>query len=187
MSSPELTRGMLLRVHNDLYQVVGFGEAHTGKQKSRTHVTLRCLRDGHVTDKLLESIQPIEEVPHEIRNMQYLYSSDDEYTFMDSESFEQYTLSRNVLGRAAHFLVESETYKVLCANETPISIQLPDALAIEVKDTAPPAHGVGGASNILKEAVLASGLTVRVPLFIKTGDRIRLDTASEKYVGKESA
>jgi elongation factor P len=105
---------------------------------------------------------------------------------MDSESFEQYTLPHGILGKATHFLVESETYKVFCANQTPVSLQLPDALVIEVKDTAPPAHGVGGASNILKEAVLASGLTIRVPMFIKTGDHVRIDTASEKYVGKES-
>lgn len=186
MSSGELTRGMLIRIHSDLYQVLDFGEQHTGKQKSKTHVTLRNLRNGHVTDKLLETIKPIEEVPHEIRDMQYLYSSGEDCTFMDNQTFEQYTLAKDDVGKAAHFLVESETYRLLCANDAPVTLQLPDAVVMEVANTAPPSHSVGGASNVTKEAVVASGITVRVPLFIKTGDRIRIDTNTEKYVGKES-
>lgn len=186
MSTSELTRGMLIRIHSDLYQVTDFGEQHTGKQKSKTHVTLRNLRNGHVTDKLLETIQPIEEIPHEIRDMQYLYSSADEHTFMDNQSYEQYPMTNDQLAGASPFLLEGESYRVFFADEAPLCVQLPDAVVLEVTDTAPPSHAPSGSSNITKEAVVATGLTVRVPLFIKTGDRIRVDTASQKYVGKEN-
>ena len=186
MSSNEINRGMLIRIHGDLYQVMDFSEQHTGKQKSKTHVTLRNLRNGHVTDKLLETIQPIEEVPHEIREMQYLYSSADELTFMDNETFEQHAVPSSQLGDATRFLVEGEAYRVFCANDLPVNLELPDALVMEVTDTAPPSHAPSGASNVTKEAVIASGMTVRVPLFIKNGDSIRLDTTSGKYVGKEN-
>jgi len=176
---------MLIRIHSDLYQVMDFGEQHTGKQKSKMHVTLRNLRNGHVTDKLLETIQPVEEITHEIREMQYLYSSGEDFTLMDNQSFEQYTVTSELVGKAAAFLLEGESYRVFCAEDSPLTIQLPDAVVLEVTDTAPPSHAPSGSSNITKEAVVASGLTVRVPLFIKSGDRIRVDTATEKYVGKE--
>jgi elongation factor P len=184
--SSDISRGMLIRIHKDLYQVTDFGEHHTGKQKSKTHVTLRNLRTGQSTDKLLETLQPIEEVPHENRTLQYLYAAGDEFTFMDTESFEQYALARDALGKAVHFLVDGESYRALFADGVPISLQLPDAVVMDVAETAPAAHAPSGSSNVTKEAVLSNGLNVRVPLFIKVGDRIRIDTQTEKYVGKES-
>jgi elongation factor P len=185
MSASDLTRGMLIRHQNDLYQVVDFGEQHTGKQKPKTHVTLRHLRTGHTGDKLLDVLEPIEEVPHEMRDMQFLYAAGADHTFMDGDSYEQFTVSQEQLDKAVRFLIEGETYKLFCVDGVPLSLQLPDAMVLEVTDTAPPTHGGSPGSNVMKEAVVASGLTVRVPLFIKNGDRIRVDTQTGKYVGKE--
>lgn len=185
MSASDLTRGMLIRHQNDLYQVVDFGEQHTGKQKAKTHVTLRHLRTGHTGDKLLDVLEPIDEVPHDIRDMQYLYATGDDRTFMDNDSYEQFTLSQEQLDKSARFLIEGETYRMFCVDGVPLSLQLPDAMVMEVADTAPPTHGGSPGSNVMKEAVVASGLTVRVPLFIKSRDHIRVDTQTAKYVGKE--
>jgi elongation factor P len=182
----DLNRGMLIRIHGELYQVTDFGEQHTGKQKSKTHVSLRNLRTGMSTDKLLETLLPIEEVPHENRNLQFLYTAGGEYTFMDAESFEQYTLADHALGRSVQFLIEGESYRALFADGLPVSLLLPDVMVMDVADTAPPSHSPSGGSHITKEAVLANGKQVHVPLFIKVGDRIRVDTRTEKYLGKES-
>jgi elongation factor P len=186
MAGSDLSRGMLIRINNDLHEVIEFGEHHSGKQKSKTHVTLRNVHNGHITDRRVDDLGPIEEVEHEIRNMQYLYSTGEDYTFMDDETFEQYTLLGEQLGKAVRFLVENDSYRVFCADSAPLSLKLPDTVALAVADTAPPSHSSSGSSNVTKEAVLSSGITVHVPLFIKTGDRIRIDTHSEKYQGKEA-
>lgn len=184
--STDVNRGMLIRMHGDLYQVMDFTEQHTGKQKPKTHVTLRNLRTGMSTDKLLETLLPIEEVPHENRNLQFLYAAGSEYTFMDTQSFDQFTLPRDALGKSLHFLVDGESYRALFADGVPVNLLLPDTLVMEVADTAPPSHSPSGGSHITKEALLSNGMKVHVPLFIKVGDRVRIDTESGKYVGKES-
>ncbi len=184
--STDVSRGMLIRIHDDLYQVMDFGEQHTGKQKSKTRVTLRNLRTGMSTDKLLETLLPIQEIPHENRNLQFLYGAGSEYTFMDTQSFDQFALSRDALGKSVQFLVDGESYRALFADGSPVSLLLPDTLVMEVADTAAPSRSPSGGSHLTKEAVLANGTQLHVPLFIKVGDRIRVDTQTGKYAGKES-
>ena len=116
--------------------------------------------------------------------MQYLYASGKDRVFMDTESFEQYTLPTDAVGRDADFLAEGESYRVLAIEGQPVMVQLSPVVVLEVTDTAPSEHG-GGGSNVLKEAKLASGIIIHVPLFIKNGDKIRVKTDTREYRGKE--
>jgi len=185
MSSIEqLRKGMVLRHEGHLYAVLDFGTAQSGKQKPTVHVKLRDLRSGNASERTLDQLGKIEEVESEVRPMQFLYSSGNERVFMDTESFEQYMLGQQVLGDAMGCLVEEETYRFLVVAGQPLSIQLPDVLIMEVKETAPVEHG-SGHTTVTKEATLASGLLVHVPLFIKTGDKIRVNTSTRQYIGKE--
>ena len=180
-----LKRGMLIRHQGHLYAVTDFEERRTGKQRATVHVTLRATRDGHQVDRTLVQLEPIEEVPSARRDLQYLYAGGDNWVFMDTESFEQYELTDTQLHGCQTFLKEGEAYRALFADEQPLTLEMPDVVALKVATTAPPTHAVGTQSNILKEAELENGLEVRVPLFIKNEDMIRVNTQSKAYAGKE--
>jgi elongation factor P len=180
----QLRKGMVIRHEGHLLTIEDYKLAQTGKQKATVHVKLRSLRDGHSVERSLDELGKIEEVPTEIRTMQYLYASGSEHVFMDTETFEQYPLGDNLLSEAKPFLVEEENYRFLSVDENIASIHLPDVVVLEVVDTAPVQH-VGGSVSVQKDAKLNSGLTIHVPLFIKNGDKVRVSTESRQYLGKE--
>ena len=179
-----LRRGMVLRHEGQLFNVLDWTKAQSGKQKATIHVKLRALKDGHTSERTVDQLGKLDEVPAEVRPMQYLYAAGQDRVFMDTESFEQYPMAPALLGTATDFLVEGETYRLLTIESQPVSLQLPPTVVLEVADTAPVEHG-GGNTTVLKEAKVASGLVVRVPLFIKNGDRIRVGTEHRDYQGKE--
>ncbi|MFQ5502917.1 MAG: elongation factor P [Phycisphaerae bacterium] len=179
-----LHKGMVIRHEGHLYSVLDFNLAQTGKQKATVHVKLRMIRNGHVSDRTLDQLGRIEEVETANRLMQYLYAAGENRVFMDNESYEQHELGEDILNDAADFLIEGETYRFLTVEGQVAGIQLPDVLVMEVTDTAPVEH-TGGHTNVQKEATLAGGLVIRVPMFIKNGDRIRVKTESRTYQGKE--
>lgn len=180
-----LRKGMMIRHQNHVYVVVDFHEHHSGKQKPTVHVALRDVRDGRPVDRTLNDLLPIEEVPHAWRMMQYLYPKGQARVFMDTESFEEHELTGAQLGERAAFLAEGQEYRVMFLDGAPVSLEMPDIIPLKVTNTAPPAHAIGVSSNITKEAVLENGIEVRVPLFIKTGDLIRVDTRTRTYAGKD--
>ncbi|MFQ5806739.1 MAG: elongation factor P [Phycisphaerae bacterium] len=180
-----LKRGMLIRHQNHLYVVADFQERRTGKMRATVHVVLRAIRDGHQVDRTLDQLEPLEEVSSAHRDLQYLYAGADNWVFMDTESFEQHELTDAQLHGCQPFLKEGETYRALFVEERPLSLDMPEVVLLEVATTAAPTHAVGQASNVMKEAELENGLEIRVPLFIKNGDKIRVNTRDKTYVGKE--
>ena len=175
---------MVIRHEGQLFSVLDYSVVQTGKQRPTVHVKLRSISTGHTGERTLDQLGKIEEVPAEMREMQYLYADRSERIFMDAETFEQYPLGEDVLGDAIQFLVEEESYRCLTIDGQLVSLQLPDVVALEVVDTAPVQHA-GGATNVQKDARLASGLVIHVPLFIKNGDRLRVKTETREYLGKE--
>jgi elongation factor P len=180
----QLRKGMVIRHEGHLFTVTDFQVAQAGKQKPTVHVKLRSLKDGKQAERTLDQLGELDEVPSEMREMQYLYASGRERVFMDLTTYDQFTLSDDLLGHGRDFLVEEQAYRFLTVDGQPVSLQLPPSLPVEIADTAPPAHG-GGSGAVMKEARLASGRTVMVPLFIKVGDKIRVSTADGTYQGKE--
>ncbi|MGD2110524.1 MAG: elongation factor P [Phycisphaerae bacterium] len=180
----ELHRGMVIRHEGELYTVLDFNTAQTGKQKATVHVKLRAIKTGHTGERTLDQLGKIEEVPTEIRSMQYLYASGQERVFMDTETYEQYALTEEFLGDGVDFLVEEETYRIQLIDGNPVALQLPAVVVMEVVDTAPVEHA-GGTTNVNKEAKVSSGIIIHVPLFIKNGDRIKIKTENREYNGKE--
>ncbi len=180
----QLRKGMVIRHQGEHFIVLDFNVAQSGKQKPTLHVRLRSLKSGHMGERTGDQLGRIEEVPTQIRPMQYLYSTGKERVFMDTETFEQYPLSEEILGEGLPFLVEQETYRFLMVEDRVVAMQVPPSLVLEIADTAPVEHA-GGGSSVLKEARLASGLIIKVPLFIKNGDRVRVSTDKHEYLGKE--
>jgi elongation factor P len=187
MSNIPLKRGMLLKHQGHIYEVDEFHERHTGKQRPTVHVALRDVRDGHPVDRTLDDLEPIVEVDHSIRPMQFLFRKGAAFVFMDSETFEEHELTAaHCRGREA-FIAEGGEYRVMHFEGRPAAVLIDDIVALKVENTAPPGHSFGAASNVTKEATLENGLEIRIPLFIKTGDVIRVDTRDKTYAGKEHA
>ena len=115
--------------------------------------------------------------------MQYLYNDGKEFIFMDSKSFEQVQLSGELLGDAVPFLKEQSEYKILFYEGVPISVDLPPSVELRVIESEPAVKG-DSVSNLTKEAKVETGLKVKVPLFIKEGDMIKIDTATSAYLGR---
>lgn len=178
-------RGMVIRHQGRAWFVEDFHERHSGKQKPTVHVTLRDVLDGRHVERTLDELFPIQEVEHSYRMLQYLYQRGASYVFMDSQSLEEYELTARQLGEFAPFLAEGQEFRVLFIGAQPARLDLPDIVSLRVAETAAPERSVGPAGNVLKEAKLENGLVVRVPLFIRTGDLIRVDTRSRTYAGKE--
>ncbi|HUU98317.1 MAG TPA: elongation factor P [Phycisphaerae bacterium] len=180
----ELHKGMVIRHEGQLFTVLDYRVAQSGKQKPTVHIKLRSLSTGHTGERTLDQLGALEEVPAELREMQYLYASGPQRVFMDAATYEQYELDKDVLQESVDFLVEEGTYRFQTVEGQPVALQLPGQAVLEVADTAPPEHA-GGGSNVHKEATLSSGLVVHVPLFIKNGDKIRVSTETREYQGKE--
>lgn len=183
-STHDLHKGMVIRHEGLLYTVLDFNMTHTGKQKATVHVKLRAVNTGHTGERTLDELGKIEQVPSEVRHMQYLYADGKDRVFMDNETFEQYPLSEELLGDSINFLVDQETYRIHTIEGQPITLQMTPVAVLQVVDTAPVEHA-GGTTNVHKEAKLNSGITIQVPLFIKNGDKVRVSTDNRAYQGKE--
>lgn len=179
-----IKRGTLLKHQNRYFFVDEVIDRHSGKQKPTIHVSMHDAYDGHRVDRTLDELMPIEEIAPRYRLMQYLYAKGDHRYFMDSETFEECELGPTQLHGCEPFLSEGEQFRVLYAGDQPLKLDMPDIIQIRVADTAAPSHAAGAASNIMKEARLENGLEVRVPLFVKTGDLIQVDTRSRTYAGR---
>jgi elongation factor P len=180
-----LKRGMVIRHQNHLFFVAEFSERHTGKQKPTVHVQLRDVRDGRQVDRTLDDLLPIEPVEFGHRTLQYLYPRGGSWVFMDSETFDEHELNAAQLHGGEPFLAEGEQYRVMFADQRPLMLEMPENVALHVTMTAPPERSVGTSGGVMKEATLENGLVVRVPLFIKERDLIRVDTRTRTYAGKE--
>ncbi len=181
-----IKKGMLIRHQGHLYVITDYHERHSGKMKPTVHVHLRDVRDGHSVDRSLEEILPISEVSHGYRQFQYLYAKGATRVFMDSESFEEVELDSPQLDGCEPFLREGDTYRVMYADERPLLLELPEIVKLKVTMTAAPSHAGSPGGNVYKAATVENGLELKVPLFIKTGDDIRVDTRTRTYAGKET-
>jgi elongation factor P len=180
-----IRKGMLIRYQSHVYEVTDYHERHSGKMKPTIHVSLRDFRDGHPVDRTLPDLEPIVEVERAYHHMQYLYPKGSVRVFMDSESFEECELTETHLRGCTVFLVEGQDYRVCFIDGRAAFLELPENLPMKISFTSPAEHAVGTAANVTKEATLENGLQIRVPLFIKTGDIIRVDTRTKTYAGKE--
>ncbi len=142
---------------------------------------IRDLETGAILEQVFKGNDKIEEVNLSRRKAQYLYNQNEQYFFMDTESYEQFSLNKSVLGETAKYLQESQIFTILYAENKPLNLELPIKMKFKVAEAEPGVRG-NTVSGGTKNAVLENGLKIQVPLFIKAGDIIRIDTRSEKYV-----
>jgi elongation factor P len=180
-----LRRGAIIRHQNHLFLIEDFHERHTGQQKPVVHVRLKDLKDGHHVERTLDEIMPVKEVDYTYRTLQYTYARGRALIFMDTETFDEHELDDDRLHGFTPFLNEGQELRAMFVDDQLVGVETPEHVALHVRMTAAPERSVGGGGSVMKEAELENGLVVKVPLFIKTGDLIRVDTRDRTYAGKE--
>lgn len=152
-----------------------------GNLRAFVQVTLRNVRSGRSSDVRFSSTEKVDVVPLVAKKMEFSYKDGEDYVFSDPETFETVTLTPEIVGEAKDYLVENTAVTVTFVEEKAVQIELPSSVVLTVTD-AP--EGVKGdsATNVQKTVTLETGLTVQVPLFIKNGEKLRIDTRTGKYI-----
>ncbi len=176
----ELRRGWVLRIDGALYQIVSFQHQKIGRGSANVRLRLRDLRGGSTTDRTFQASRRFERVILDSHRVQFLYSDDAGYHFMDTETFDDMTLSAAAVGGAAKYMADSLELEVVAFEGSPIGVELPVTVDIEVLETEPGVRG-DTATGATKQARMATGLTVQVPLFVNVGDVLRIDTRTGAY------
>ena len=176
----DLKKGVVCQIDGKPYRVIDYGQKVMGRGGSIVNVKLKNLIDGSVIPKTFKGQDKIETAEVSNKTVQYLYSDGDTYYFMDPETFEQFELSSDTVDDAKSYLKEGDSLTLQFFGERIINVELPKNLFLEVTYTEDVVKG-DTTSSVLKDATLETGLTVKVPSFIKTGDVISVDTSTGEY------
>ncbi|MCL6563535.1 MAG: elongation factor P [Firmicutes bacterium] len=183
ISTNDFRNGVTIELDGVLYQVIEFQHVKPGKGSAFVRTKLKNLQTGGVVDRTFNAGERVPLARVERREMQYLYQSGNEYTFMDTETYEQFTLNQDDVGEAVKFLKENLTVYLVLHNGSPIGVELPNSVDLKVVETEPGFKG-DTATGGSKPAKLETGAVVKVPLFIETGDIISVDTRTGQYIGR---
>ncbi len=167
------------------YVVVKYEHQKMGRGSGRMKLSVRNLKSGELGKKTCTPSTKFEEILTTKRPLQYLYNDGDVATFMDQKSFDQIEIAVSVLNDQLAFIKEGEIVDVLFCDEKPLSVSISPKVTLEVVQTNPGVKG-NSATNVFKPAKLENGLEVKVPLFIKVGDSVRVDTRSGEYLERAS-
>src|SRR5436309_2350526 len=183
VSTNQFRNGMHIQLDGGVWRIVEFQHVKPGKGGAFVRSKLRSLDSGAVVDKTFRAGEKFPRVHTEVKNVQYLYDAGDEVVFMDTETYEQFSLSRDSVSDALPYLEPSSTVQVLWVDGKPAGVQLPAAVEVAVAQTEP---GVKGdtVSNVTKPATLETGAVVQVPLFVNVGDRIKVDPREGRYISR---
>ena len=177
----ELRKGVTFELDWELYKVLDYQHHKPGRGKAIIRTTILNLRTGVSIDKNFISGDRVQDIRLDHHTVQYLYSDGDLYFFMDTDTYEQPSLSAEVLGEAVDYLTDGLTLELSTYEGEPIDIELPITVELEVVE-APPGFAGDTATGATKEVTLETGLKVQVPLFVEKGDRIRVDTRTGGYL-----
>ena len=181
ISSNDLRNGVTVEIDGYAWQVVDFQHVKPGKGAAFVRAKMKNLQTGSTVERTFNAGEKVPKAHVEKKVMEFLYESDGEYNVMDTESYEQIALSKEQLGNAVNFLKENMQIAVLTFHDIIFSVELPMSVELDVVETDP---GIKGdtATGGSKLAKLETGYTVKVPLFINVGDKLRIDTRSGDYL-----
>src|SRR5205814_3881180 len=177
----DLRRGVAIIHNGDVCVVLDMQHRTPGNLRAFVQATLRSIKTGKSSDVRFSSTEKIETIPMMTRKMDFSYKDGEDYVFSDPETYETVTLSAELVGDAKSYLVENGSVTVTFVDDKAVSIEMPSSVVLKVAD-AP--EGVRGdsANNVQKAIILETGITVQAPLFIKTGEKIKVDTRTGKYM-----
>ena len=183
ISVTDLRNGTKVEMDGGLWECLDYNHLKMGRGGAKVVTKFRNMETGSIVEKTFNASEKLQDIFIDYRKMQYLYNDGDMYTFMDMETYDQPNLSKDQLGDNAQFLKESMEVTVDYFREKALKITLPNIVELTITQTDPGVKGdtVSGGS---KQAVLETGATVNVPLFIDQGETVRVDTRTGEYLGR---
>ena len=181
LATSDFKNGLKIEVAGEPYTIVNFQHVKPGKGGAFVRTKIKNLRNGKIVDKTFRAGEKVGEPDVEDRNMQYLYFDGDQLIFMDTETYDQFPFSVEQVGEARKYLTENLDVVVLFWNNKPINVELPPFIEAAISQCDPGMKG-DTAQGGTKPATLETGAVLQVPLFLKEGERIRVDTRTGAYV-----
>lgn len=185
INTGDLRKGIAIELDGNLYRIDDFQHVKMGRGSAYVKLKLHNIRKGDITERTFQAGERFQRATLDRSPVQFLYRDGDGFHFMNTETYDQITMSELQIGDAANFLKEGGTVELLSFRDESISIDLPPSVVMEVTYTEPGLRG-DTASGSTKPATVETGFTVQVPLFVVTGDRIRVDTRTGVYVERAS-
>jgi len=183
MPSPnDIKKGTVVKLNGELWLVVDFQRVSPGKGSSFVRTRVKNLKTGKVVEETFKSAETLEFEDVQNKKMSFLYTDGRMFTFMDSVSYEQITLSTEDIGESAKYLKEGLEVTIVMHGDTPLTIELPQKITYEIAYAEPAVKGDTASGNVLKDADLDNGLKIRVPAFINQGDLVVVNSDSGEYV-----
>lgn len=186
VSTNDLKNGMVLDLDGQLWQVIWFQHHKPGKGNTVVRSKLKHVLSGKVVDKTFNSDTKVDTATVDRRDMQYLYHDGDGFVFMDQTTYDQISIPDATVGEAKDFLLENQVATVALHEGNPLYVDLPASVELEVTYTEPGLQGDRSTGGT-KPATLETGRQIQVPLFITTGEKIKVDTRNGDYLGRVSA
>jgi elongation factor P len=180
ISVNELRAGTTFKLNGQPHLVMTYKHTKLGRGAANIKIKARNLVTSKVVEKVFLSGAKVEPIETTVEKLQFLYRDGENYFFMNPQSFEQFSLKKKVVGPAGQYLKEGTQVKVLFFKETPLSLELPKSISLTVIESPPGVKG-DSATAAFKPVKLENGAVVQVPLFIKKGDRVKIDTRSGEY------
>ncbi|MCR4306112.1 MAG: elongation factor P [Candidatus Daviesbacteria bacterium] len=177
----DLRNGTFYKEGKDIFLVVTYEHMKTGRGSGNIKLKVRNIRSGSVTEKSFITGARVDEANVEKKKAQFLYRDGDSFNFMDPVSFEQFTIPASVLAHQAKYLKDGLEVILIVSEGEALGLELPMSLVYTITETGPGEKG-NTVSNVFKEAILDNGLVVKVPMFMKVGEKVKVDTRSGEYV-----
>lgn len=179
----DLRKGLMIRIDGELYTVSSFHHVTPGNWRGMVQAKLKSLKQGNVTQRRFRPSDKVEDIYLDHRDMEYLYQEGDNYCFMDTENYEQVFLSKNVLEDAMSYVTPNAKVTVSFYENNAIGVELPSSVTLKIIETDP---GIKGdtVTNVFKPAKLETGFVTKVPLFINTGEIVKIDTRTGEFMGR---
>jgi len=177
----DLRKGMAIAHNGDVAVVLDVQHRTPGNLRAFVQATLRSIRTGKASDVRFGSTEKIEVVPMTTLRMDFSYKDGEDFVFSNPDTYETVTLTAELVGDAKDFLVENSSVTMTFVDDKAVSIEMPPSVILKVIDSP---EGIRGdsANNVQKPAILETGITIQVPLFIKAGERLKIDTRTGKYM-----
>ena len=172
---------MAINYNGDICVVLDFQHRTPGNLRAFVQASLRSIRSGKTSDVRFSSTERIEPIPMINKRMEFSYKDGDDFVFTDPETYETVTLSPEIVGEAKDYIVENGSVAVVFIEERVVSIEVPASVVLTVTD-APEGIKGDSANNVLKAVTMETGIVVQAPLFIKTGEKLKIDTRTGKYI-----
>jgi len=183
-STTDFRKGLKIEIDGTPFEIIEFQSFKPAMRGAMIRTKMRNILNGRVVDNTFRSGDKVGRPDLESHDMQFLYRQGEDMVFMDLTTYEQLSLKETVIGNKGGYLKDGQQCRVLIYNGSPLDIEIPISLVLEVVDTEPGAKG-DTVSNVTKPARLETGISIHVPIFVNIGDKVKVDTRSGEYLGRE--